>query len=1344
MLVFKGRVVVRAARKRALIFLGLVIIGLFALSMGVRAACTGVADFATGDSCCPPPAQNGGGEPGVACTIYYTAAQVLSASPYCSQASPIADYCVISSIDHDCQSYYRCWGSCKPGGTYCSPVTHPGTLFWNCCGPGYVCGTLNCVCASGKSCTNSTGPVCCTSPTMTECAPGGICCTPETDAAFCSRLGKTCGPVTNVADNCGVLRTVASCGTCNSPPDACYISPGTCSSGACSYSPKANGASCGGTSLCCAGGCRADPGWACLADYCNAKPIICGPGQWRADLTSGLRCTYNTTASCHYEWNTGTGGYDRMNCSACNSGGHCVTTCTASQTCCAVDTCKNNCKAYITAAGGSGPCDSSPCLCPAPKVDNSSSCCTPETDAAFCSRLGKNCGSVTANDNCGNSRTVSCGSSSCSNGYTCSGSNVCTCVSGTVCSGTCCSSGQVCYSGSCCTVSSWSPLPSTVCSGTGFTQTSNCGTTRGSTGTKASVWGTCGGCTPTCDQSCSGTQSDSTGCQSPRACTVLATGCGGATPYCYQHQCCNANAGLTCQPTNSCGQYNTGTILCDGTCSVLAPPESNCLCTNPPPSCGNCGTQTCNAGGVWGLPCTGEGCSPGSTRGCAGGLETCSGSCSWSGVCVQFVCTGGVPADAVPCAGDDAGLSADTSRSVVAACTAPVKCEYTCDLGYYASGGVCVPYVCTGGVPSNAVLCGGDDVGLSADTLRSSTDACTVPVKCEYLCGVGYHVVGGVCVPYVCTGVVPSNAGLCAGDDTGLSADTARSVVGACGALKCEYTCNAGYYASGGVCVPYVCTGVVPSNAALCAGDDVGLSADTARSSVDACGALKCEYLCGAGYHVVGGVCVPYVCTGSNPANAALCSGDDAGLSADTSKAVVAACTAGTKCEYTCDAGYYASGGVCVPYVCTGGVPSNAVLCAGDDTGLSADTARSVVSACGALKCEYTCNAGYYASGGVCVPYVCTGGVPANAALCAGDDVELSADTARSSVDACAALKCEYQCSAGYHVVGGVCVPYVCTGVVPSNATLCAGDDTGLSADTLRSAVAACTAPAKCEYTCDVGYYASGGVCVAYVCTGSAPANADFCAGDNTGLGVDTPRSLVAACGVPKCEYTCSNGYALSGGVCVLTSTTWEGYLIDGRTNTVITDSGAHLTIDSSSQPLSFGHFSASVSLGQHVAAADAPGYDPVTYTYDITSSPVHHQNITLSLAACTERCSLAGLCNYDCVAEGVCSIFNYSIAYNVTLDPARVRALCQGKPLGALMLYNASYMYNATSVPTNLWIRCCAAFADGDPLRAESSIQVPYSLQTCSAQVVPQKRLVSLYGRIYELTVLSYRPCER
>lgn len=69
-----------------------------------------------------------------------------------------------------------------------------------------------------------------------------------------------------------------------------------------------------------------------------------------------------------------------------------------------------------------------------------------------------------------------------------------------------------CQSNIVCTDTSWSPDSSTICSGTSFTQTSNCGNTRTSTGTKNC--GTCtNGQTQSCDTSdgCAGTQTCSSG-----------------------------------------------------------------------------------------------------------------------------------------------------------------------------------------------------------------------------------------------------------------------------------------------------------------------------------------------------------------------------------------------------------------------------------------------------------------------------------------------------------------------------------------------------------------------------------------------------------------------------------------------------------------------------------------------------------------------------------------------------------------------------------------------------------------------------------------------------------------
>src|SRR2546421_71484 len=48
------------------------------------------------------------------------------------------------------------------------------------------------------------------------CGDNGGPCVAETDAAFCARLGKNCGTVSE-SDNCGAPRSVTGCGSCISP-----------------------------------------------------------------------------------------------------------------------------------------------------------------------------------------------------------------------------------------------------------------------------------------------------------------------------------------------------------------------------------------------------------------------------------------------------------------------------------------------------------------------------------------------------------------------------------------------------------------------------------------------------------------------------------------------------------------------------------------------------------------------------------------------------------------------------------------------------------------------------------------------------------------------------------------------------------------------------------------------------------------------------------------------------------------------------------------------------------------------------------------------------------------------
>ncbi len=82
---------------------------------------------------------------------------------------------------------------------------------------------------------------------------------------------------------------------------------------------------------------------------------------------------------------------------------------------------------------------------------------------------------------------------------------------------------------------------------------------------------------------------------------------------------------------------------------------------------------------------------------------------------------------------------------------------------------------------------------------------------------------------------------------------------------------------------------------------------------------MACNASCSDPSHCTSGSCTNFscnCCTGNNPANASMCTGDN-DPSANTAKALVATCSApagsAPKCEFTCNSGYVLSGGVCVP-----------------------------------------------------------------------------------------------------------------------------------------------------------------------------------------------------------------------------------------------------------------------------------------------------------------------------------------------------------------------------------------------------------------------------------------------
>jgi hypothetical protein len=239
-------------------------------------------------------------------------------------------------------------------------------------------------------------------------------CTAESDATFCARQGKTCGSVTAI-DNCGNSRT-ATCGA------ACPAVTTT------SYQAEDLASTISGSSyaLVCNKSASADPSYA--AAGCTRGALIRSLGNGSnnyvtlnnvsAPAAGSYKLTvwsvvgpdasgYAQTRTAYLSINGGTA--ITMNVSGPDWETPVATTANVT-----LNAGVNTIKFYNPTAGQW-----------APDLDRIDvDVCTPESDAAFCSRLAKNCGAVTGIDSCGSSRTVSsCGS--CTSPQTCGTSNVC-------------------------------------------------------------------------------------------------------------------------------------------------------------------------------------------------------------------------------------------------------------------------------------------------------------------------------------------------------------------------------------------------------------------------------------------------------------------------------------------------------------------------------------------------------------------------------------------------------------------------------------------------------------------------------------------------------------------------------------------------------------------------------------------------------------------------------------------------------------------------------------------------------------------------------------------------------
>src|SRR5215471_5977857 len=293
----------------------------------------------------------------------------------------------------------RCTGECVPATDACGAgqtTKH--------CGANGVYGAPT-VCAN--ICDASTG----------RC--GGIC---APSAHRCNGSAtQTCGSDgqwgANQSCSFGCSATTGQCNACTDDPLTTTCNGGRCGPTANNCMRMVTCPDCTGTGETCGGGG--------IAGVCG-----CGPDPLTTTCQNGARCG-NVTNNC--------GGM--VSCGNCSGGQECSLLPATLNLCCAPETTAQTCTrlsrncGMLTAADNCGvmrtvtSCGT--CTGVGQTCGTSGVCgCTAETNTAFCMRLAKTCGSVTAADSCGASRTVNCG--------TCTSPQVCEPATGSA-PNTCCS-----------------------------------------------------------------------------------------------------------------------------------------------------------------------------------------------------------------------------------------------------------------------------------------------------------------------------------------------------------------------------------------------------------------------------------------------------------------------------------------------------------------------------------------------------------------------------------------------------------------------------------------------------------------------------------------------------------------------------------------------------------------------------------------------------------------------------------------------------------------------------------------------------------------------------------------
>lgn len=226
------------------------------------------------------------------------------------------------------------------------------------------CGNLTC---SGDKCVCATGQV--------YSGANDICIT-------CGASGQTCcpGSTCNLGYVCGSTNTCVACGASG---QLC-CSGGTCNA-TLGCNSSGNCVTCGGSGQPCCTGSSCNAGFVCnSSSTCTACGASGQPCCASSLCNAGLSCSAGTCGACTPQSDTEFCG--TRQCGSFSG--------------------LDNCNTPRTVAS-CGTC-TAPYICGGDGTANMCRLCTPESDLEMCQRLGKNCGTFSDFDRCGNPKTATC------------------------------------------------------------------------------------------------------------------------------------------------------------------------------------------------------------------------------------------------------------------------------------------------------------------------------------------------------------------------------------------------------------------------------------------------------------------------------------------------------------------------------------------------------------------------------------------------------------------------------------------------------------------------------------------------------------------------------------------------------------------------------------------------------------------------------------------------------------------------------------------------------------------------------------------------------------------------